>query len=275
MKPLIFLLGLMCLSMYSNAQKKTEDIVYLKNGSVIHGAIIEIIPTETLKIQTADHSIFIFKMDEVDRIAEGPPDYFEKKKNSYVNIFDIGYLIASGQASMEFNGHSDKHDNEYEAYSVRDVNGFLASKNFILGIGIGYENYTSSATDFLPKTEYIPLFIDLRSFNGSKSTSAYFACDLGYKFGLTKTSATIYDDFSSTLYTVDDEFKGGLFVNPALGVRIQLNMKFALHVSIGYEFQNCSIIEEVKATHQGVTEFGVYDLSLHTEFINFRIGIEL
>lgn len=46
------------------------DVVYLKNGGVIRGMIIEQTPNESLKIQTKDGSIFVYKMDEVDRMTK-------------------------------------------------------------------------------------------------------------------------------------------------------------------------------------------------------------
>ncbi len=47
-----------------------RDLVYLKNGSVVKGIIIEQIPNETLKIETGDGSIFVYKMDEIEKIAK-------------------------------------------------------------------------------------------------------------------------------------------------------------------------------------------------------------
>ena len=46
------------------------DVVYLKNGSVIKGKIIEMTPGETIKIETADGSVFVYEMTEVERITK-------------------------------------------------------------------------------------------------------------------------------------------------------------------------------------------------------------
>lgn len=46
------------------------DVVTLKNGSIIKGTIIEQVPGESLKIETADGSLFVFKMAEVERISK-------------------------------------------------------------------------------------------------------------------------------------------------------------------------------------------------------------
>ncbi len=47
-----------------------EDIVYLKNGSVIHGIITEQLPGKSFKIKTKDGNIFIFKMDEINNMTK-------------------------------------------------------------------------------------------------------------------------------------------------------------------------------------------------------------
>jgi len=46
------------------------DVVYLKNGSVIRGMIIEQTPNVSLKIQTRDGSVFVFKMDELEKMTK-------------------------------------------------------------------------------------------------------------------------------------------------------------------------------------------------------------
>jgi hypothetical protein len=58
----------------AGAQPTLQDVVYLKNGSVIRGMILEQIPNKTIKIQTADGSIFVYEMTSVVKIVkEAPP----------------------------------------------------------------------------------------------------------------------------------------------------------------------------------------------------------
>lgn len=44
------------------------DVIYLKNGSVIKGEIIETIPDKSYKVRTADGNIFIFAVDKVEKV---------------------------------------------------------------------------------------------------------------------------------------------------------------------------------------------------------------
>ena len=46
------------------------DVVYLKNGSMIVGSIIEQVPNENLKIQTKDGSVFVYPMSDIYRITK-------------------------------------------------------------------------------------------------------------------------------------------------------------------------------------------------------------
>jgi hypothetical protein len=48
------------------------DVLYLKNGSVIRGMIIEQTPNVSLKIQTKDGSIFVYDMEDVLKFAKEP-----------------------------------------------------------------------------------------------------------------------------------------------------------------------------------------------------------
>ncbi len=65
----IFFVGMLLVAMVAQAQQ-LQEVVYLKNGSIIRGVVIEQVPNESLKIQTADGSIFAYPMDEVEKITK-------------------------------------------------------------------------------------------------------------------------------------------------------------------------------------------------------------
>mgnify|MGYP003496006093 CR=1 FL=1 len=60
-KLLLVLTLLLSISTYVAAQNYTE-VVYLKNGSIIKGVIIEQVPNVSLKIKTSDGSLIICQM---------------------------------------------------------------------------------------------------------------------------------------------------------------------------------------------------------------------
>lgn len=46
-----------------------QDVVYLKNGSIVRGVVVEQVPNQSIKIETADRSVFVYRMDEVEKIT--------------------------------------------------------------------------------------------------------------------------------------------------------------------------------------------------------------
>ena len=52
------------------AQSEMRDVVYLKNGSVVKGTIVEQVIGESLRIDTPEGSIFFYKMDEIEKIGK-------------------------------------------------------------------------------------------------------------------------------------------------------------------------------------------------------------
>ncbi len=68
---LLLVIGFLGLSIFgTNASAEDIDVVYLKNGSIIKGVVIETIPNESIKIETDDGSISIIEMPEVDKIKK-------------------------------------------------------------------------------------------------------------------------------------------------------------------------------------------------------------
>ena len=50
-----------------NAQTEYEDVVYLKNGEIRRGIIVEEIPFKQIKIKIIDGNVFVFDYDEIKR----------------------------------------------------------------------------------------------------------------------------------------------------------------------------------------------------------------
>jgi hypothetical protein len=55
------------------AQDERVDVVYLMDGSVIRGTIIEQIPNKSLKIETQDGSVFVIEYSRIQKITKEKP----------------------------------------------------------------------------------------------------------------------------------------------------------------------------------------------------------
>lgn len=126
MKKMIFLIVL-CLCCMTNLAQ-AQDIIYLKNGSIIKGSIVEHVPNSMVKIETSDGYVHKFAIDEVDRMV------FTPVINSYQNsssIFGLknDYLKKGFRGFIEFGVDVQVDDETYDSY-----NGFIS-----LPITVGYQ----------------------------------------------------------------------------------------------------------------------------------------
>lgn len=79
-------------------QSKYQDVVYLKNGSILRGVIIELIPEETVTIEIIGNNVFVFKMEEVEKIVKELPQ--KNKVEVDPSFRKRGYFGSSFGVSM-------------------------------------------------------------------------------------------------------------------------------------------------------------------------------
>ena len=192
-----------------------EDVVYLKNGSVIRGMIIEQIPNQSLKIQTHDRNIFVFEFDQVEKITKEEipsdlkpaktPDHpgsdFAPRERGFEGSFDMMLAMNMdwGEPVIGFYGTA----------------GYRFLTQFMLGGGLGFE--------VLDQRTMLPVFLTIRNDFIRAKVTPFFRADLGYAFGW------IEDDKSSDW--------GGIFIDPSVGVRFNISENFAMNLSSGIKFQ--------------------------------------
>ena len=71
-RTILFLVCLMGMT-FAFSQTSLQDVVYLKNGSIIRGDIIEMVPGETVKIMTTDGNVFVHAFADVERFSKEQP----------------------------------------------------------------------------------------------------------------------------------------------------------------------------------------------------------
>lgn len=76
------------------AQQSLQDVVYLKNGSIIRGVIIEQVPNQSIKIQTRDGNLFVYKIEEIQKISKEPMIGSSRpKRDNNAPLGNFGILI--------------------------------------------------------------------------------------------------------------------------------------------------------------------------------------
>ena len=123
-----------------------QEVVYLKNGSVVRGVVIEQVPGVSLKVQTSDGSIFAYQMSEVVKITKESANYrngnsMRLNNNSgnetgYKGFIDLGYTHSTIALNGFYNplGKFDIHhpytfdfpiDLDDDGIDLVDINGYL------------------------------------------------------------------------------------------------------------------------------------------------------
>ena len=83
-RTILFFVCLMMGMTFAFSQSNLQDVVYLKNGSIIRGDIIEMVPGETVKIMTTDGSVFVHDYADVQKFTkEQPVSSTNLKNNTY------------------------------------------------------------------------------------------------------------------------------------------------------------------------------------------------
>lgn len=94
-RTIVSILCALCMTGSAFAQNNAET-VYLHNGSVIKGQIIEEVPNQSIKVRTKDGNIFVYKMSDVSRITREDADKSSFLKRKGVEFkAGVGYNIAT------------------------------------------------------------------------------------------------------------------------------------------------------------------------------------
>ena len=130
-----FLIGmvlLMTLFGSVSAQQFMEDVVYLKNGSIIRGQIIEQVPGVSLKVKTKDGNVFAIKMEDVEKIERVPVNVEgtgKVKEKSPVVAFVLSFI---------FPGLGQYYNGEWKKGVIQDVL-YIGGYVVAFTAGIDYE----------------------------------------------------------------------------------------------------------------------------------------
>ncbi len=214
------------------AQSGYDDVVYLKNGSVIHGLIVEQIPNVSIKIQTKTKDIFVFKMEEIEKMAKEPkptsqnnrsntrvPEPFDIKTNPYT-----GYILT---IESHLGASLNEVDNNRMTTGTHVVNGVTFKNMFSVGGGVGFDfisgnNYEYNNNNYYYDHNYLvsTYYLDLRAHPLRTRVSPMVMMDIGY---------------SAALFTSD--VTGGFLFNAGAGVKLNITKKIGLNVCLNYKMQ--------------------------------------
>jgi hypothetical protein len=217
MKKHLALLIIVVFTLMPLSAQKSKDILYLKNGSMIYGKLIEVKDNQ-YKIRTSDGSIFIYPGTEIDKFVNEAVVFDGRKKNGFGFALEAGFLV--GSQSSEYNA----------PFSFNGLASYTVNTKNLISLGSGVE--------FIGRP-YAPLFIEYKySFNNRKATPFIFARG-GKLFYMGQESD---DSYPNDTYAQKD-FKGGF--SCALGTGISwAKDDFETYLSFAYRYAETSYVQK-------------------------------
>lgn len=228
--------------MFASAQQ-LEDVVYLTNGSIYRGVIIEQVPNENLKVQIMGGSIIAVNMKDVVKLTKESPfraaaiqsqSAPESEKSPREKVpFEIrkkGYFF-QGQIMIEsLQG------------GLRVVNGYKFGQFGHVGIGVGFDGVGGSPANAqlngLSRTDlsgvYLPLYVYYAGDILKSKVTPFYALEAGYTHPLNAFgSADLEDGNRST--TVEG---GGAMGGVGIGVRFNTRKRINFSLLLNANFKN-------------------------------------
>lgn len=211
-----------CLTTVSTwAQDTKEDVVYLENGSVIRGQVMEYDPNGNIKIEIYGGSILVYKSSEVLKIEKETIQVareVKEKKRSNHKVPNTGLY---GTVAVGTLGGLGDWGEPTPGISLKGVAGWYFHRLLGVGGGVGMMN--------LGGPTFVPVFANIRG-NFMKSTaSLFYDINIGYGIG-------VVNPISSGFWRMESA-TGGLYLRPSIGVRFPSTKQTHVFLDFGYVIQ--------------------------------------
>lgn len=203
----ILILSILLATGNVNAQSKS-DVVYLKNGSILRGKVIDNEPGVKTTIEIVGSNIIVIP-DSVIRIVEMdqrvPAKEYEIK----------GYPVEMASAVSFYGGSQNSGGFTF-------ITSYRFPFRLSVGVGIGIEWFDH---------QQIPFMADAKYYFIKGSLSPYIYAQGGYAVPLSQEG--------------DDEwtkYKGGMLAGTGAGMRFNFTKRNALFFSLGYRYQKIETV---------------------------------
>ncbi|MDR2913876.1 MAG: hypothetical protein LBV74_03425 [Tannerella sp.] len=274
MKRITILFILFLAATFGSIAQDYQEVVYLTDGSIIKGFIIEQVPNDYLKIETPSGKVYLIEMYEVERIAKERPrtgtqnnrgqninqrdynnnrnsakyrqnydeddydyyrDYSYFPNKGYKGFIDIGFSFGT---KTKIDSYSYDGDNRFE---FSTSHGYFFSPYLFIGAGFGVHFYTGynydgdyHSYDSDESFVEIPIFAHIRSHFIDKKVSPFADVKLGY---------SVYD-------------ATGPYFTPSVGCRFAKGSRSAFWLSLGYTIQ----------------QFDQYNADIYCDAFSMKVG---
>jgi hypothetical protein len=173
------------------AQNNMEDVIYLKNGSIYRGMIIEQVPNTSYKIQIAGGSVFTVAVADITKITK--EQTFGQAQDEYGDHHFMHHRDTS-KAPYYLRKHYPFTELEFRPginnAGLRLVHGFKFGRFGFVGLGVGvdavsFTRHISDGKGIFDNTDpnnglYVPVYVHYAGEILKKRVTPYYFLEAGF-----------------------------------------------------------------------------------------------
>ena len=266
MKLKLFLFFLLLHSLNAFNQTITEDVIYMNNGSIYRGKIIDSTQVSTIKIESYDHNVYVITLNDIKKLSKETIDINQRYINSAgktpkEKLPELNYFKKRIRFNTSIN-YGANYNGDFNQVNILSLN-VEALYNINRGVGLGIQTgftaiYNDTRALLLPissNSSYRPdklskddignrfegrmsipvcLIYDQMLFEGKIST--IFHLSMGYDLNLTKPVNNLKESNNLYYYWYDKNdfyWRNGIIINPEIRFVTRLYKKCVIIPALG------------------------------------------
>lgn len=226
MKKILFLFLFIAFAKISIAQELYQDMIYLKNGEIINGVLVNEVLNVSVTIVNQKGDTLTFQMDDIQKLSrekivrENTSTKEQWLKPGYELTIEVAKAIGVGEFGIDY-------------FQADIINGVRLNSYIYSGFGIGLTYINDSKYDYYPRPKTIvPVYLDIRiNYPLSNRISPYLTFDFGGSFN--KSRLYIGGDYSTDFL---------LLLKTSFGTHLRISQKMSLNIAVGFRSQEMPFI---------------------------------
>ena len=210
-------------SLLGQESNRLEDVIYLKDGSIIRGTVTEIIMGEHVKVEILGGSVLVYQESEIEMITKERPLYKKIVLRPFKEDLPI-YIREQGvfQAfSWGFGLYRDAWDEAILTTTFNYRAGYKWNRYAALALGVGFDPYNEGVI--------MPFFLEYHADLSRSVVAPYVFGQLGYGWGAIRNwPATSFD--------------GGVYSQLGIGIKRHTRHKAEWMLTLSYKAQQSRVV---------------------------------
>ncbi|MFN6176131.1 MAG: hypothetical protein ACK46G_01190 [Flavobacteriales bacterium] len=267
----------MSLSFCAFGQANLEDVVYLKNGSMYRGIIVEQRIGESLSLKMSDGSVLVFRMEEIVKIAKEESESTKQKqlkektlhknaRSGYYGLLEVSYGL-----QLSEDRSSSSATNKVGSGNTMRLNynpGLWTSDGLIsLSMLVGIEK------EFEAEGLKMPLMLDMRFYASEASTTLMVVLQGGYVTSVVPDEINLYGYPSTNGVTSVDGMASGFQAAAGVGFMSDIGSDASLLISVMYDYQGVKYRHDELSYYTPSGYGGISALSVQSRLLRFALGV--